>query len=447
MGDISGQSLVGHLTITNTLGSSPLGALGTDTSVVFFSTNPGVGFGPENNAILGFDTYAGVPAIGGNGEAILVIQDFTNDSNPAYGAKEGNVYVGVYGNPPPPVNVEWQCDFAITCTGTNTSGQYVGNSIFYNFSTSAVDTLTGHGTYTAVSYENVIFAVNNAEEYPINCLLGITIQEDEAIVNSIEAYGTLYVNSGATGDTGEALILNQPAPTFNQPIPLTGLNVGPVASSLVVSQDGTSAGTLTSFDAGLMWSGTGAIGKYGTHTLFVTDPVSNVQSNTVTYTLAEPEGAFFLGLFQSDVIPSSSSNYTEFNNQLEWTFQTSLLPDNKDMANNAMIYAMLDLQFVGAQPSVAINFLDSSNSTTLASTSIAPSGTNTVWGSFLWGEAPWGGTAQQLAPNWVQWGIPVVFKQGYFEASGLSEQGFAIGAIYMEYQITGYVQQYYSGVS
>jgi hypothetical protein len=196
---------------------------------------------------------------------------------------------------------------------------------------------------------------------------------------------------------------------------------------------------------GSLWSGQAPAVGVGTHTLAVRNhSATGIVSNTQTFLVGTPK-APFQGLFQSNVIPGSTDTFTEFGNPMLWNYQTSLGPDNGEIAENAMILTTLEMAFIGASPAVAVTFNDSSG-TLLESASVTPSGLVSVWDTMIWDVGVWDGTSQPLSPYEIAWPGPVVFKQGFFQASGTSSQGFRISNTYLQYQVLGYVQQYPSGV-
>lgn len=151
-----------------------------------------------------------------------------------------------------------------------------------------------------------------------------------------------------------------------------------------------------------------------------------------------------IGLYQTDVLPSSTDTYIEFGDQMSWDYETALLPDNQHNRNNSMIVTTLDMAFIGNTPVVSVEFTDSGGNQ-LGAAAIQPNGALSIWDVSKWDQAPWDGVALPLSPYQIPWTQPIVFKQGQFSASGLSFAGFKIGTLYMEYSILGYVSQQQSG--
>jgi len=143
-------------------------------------------------------------------------------------------------------------------------------------------------------------------------------------------------------------------------------------------------------------------------------------------------------LWLSTCVPTSASVYTENGVALSWSFQTCLMPDNEQMAMNAIV----ETEYVVASPSgqvITIQALDE-GSTQLAVVTQTGGGTgSTVWGGFNWGSAVWGAAAGYLRLTRVAWPLPVVFKQASLLISGASVASFALGNVHLRYQPLGYM--------
>ena len=424
------QTIVFDCSTTQTLASYPLGGLGTDLDFYVQSTNPGVGFGPFLIFDAEFSTYPSTLQ-GFSGEATVALNPFLGTgSPPTTGSNSGSVSVGT---PPAGTVIGFDVSGVISTASSAGVGQY-------SYGNLAISSPLGETTWI-----NVEFPQENSSQALLNDIAYLEISNDEGIDINYSITGTAYVSSG--GDTGEIIILDNVSPTYDAAIPLVGANYGPLATAMQVSQDGGAWSTVAGFDSGVAWLGNGALGEYGTHTLQVRDTNTLVQSNTVTYTLNLPPNTTFLGLFQSDVIPTAKSEYIEFGAAMAWTYETSLLPDNKELLANSAIVTALDVSFIGALPIVNCYFYDASGANELGAATVYPVGTNTIWDEFVWGEAPWGGTSEYYARALVNWSAPLAFVQGYFKASGASAEGFSVGALYMQMQVMGYVQQLASGVA
>ncbi len=124
-------------------------------------------------------------------------------------------------------------------------------------------------------------------------------------------------------------------------------------------------------------------------------------------------------LFQSDAYASSASSYTENGNPLSWNMETVLLPDNAEIAMNAMVEANLACA-ASDSDQLFVTALDE-NDLILDAVSIVTSATN-----------------QSLRQRLLAWTRPVIFKQMSIRVTGPSDDTVRIGNLYMRYEILGY---------
>lgn len=143
-------------------------------------------------------------------------------------------------------------------------------------------------------------------------------------------------------------------------------------------------------------------------------------------------------LWLSGVNPISSDIYVENGVQLQWSYQTVLLPDNQQMSQNRMGQSAVAMALPGGQVvsfSVVNEIGTVMNQITIASNSAPAS----IWGSFTWGSAPWGQVTGFFRQYDLPWIAPIIFKQMSVIAVGQSQPGFAIGNLYLKYQPLGYL--------
>jgi hypothetical protein len=143
-------------------------------------------------------------------------------------------------------------------------------------------------------------------------------------------------------------------------------------------------------------------------------------------------------LWLSEATPSSTSVYTENGAQLNWSYQTVLMPDNDQMSENRMGQSAITLALPGGQSVsfAAVNEIGTVlNQIQLSAVGSAP----TTWGSFVWGGAIWGQASGYFRQYDMQWTTPIVFKQMSVLISGASQGGTAIGNLYLKYQPLGYL--------
>jgi hypothetical protein len=145
-------------------------------------------------------------------------------------------------------------------------------------------------------------------------------------------------------------------------------------------------------------------------------------------------------IWRSDATVSSGSTYTENGAQLTFTYRTSLMPDNQQMAENSMVETTVAAGFPGGY-SLAVAALNESGSV-FASAAITTTGSITTWGAFLWGPpAIWGGSSLGLKQYQIPWAQPLVFKQASFMLTGNSLGGVKLGNNYFKFQKLGYLLQ------
>lgn len=172
-------------------------------------------------------------------------------------------------------------------------------------------------------------------------------------------------------------------------------------------------------------------GWSGPHTF----PASLIQSYGNTFIVA-PFGIPGQ-LYQSDVEQNAGSAFIENGQQLSFRYQTTVLPDTGQMAENSMIETTVMMTLApGGQ--YAIQALDQNGG--LLKSCIIPGGAVTQWAGFLWGQGTWGGNANALAPRSIPWDAPVVFKRMAMAVIGNSSKGFQIGDMDLRYQQLGYLQ-------
>ncbi len=141
-------------------------------------------------------------------------------------------------------------------------------------------------------------------------------------------------------------------------------------------------------------------------------------------------------LWQSDRYPLPNTIFIENGTQLSWVWQTSLLPDNEAMAMNAVVETSVAMQTAANAP-ITITALNE-NGTQLDQIILPVVGSAAIWGQFIWGNAPWGGSFLPFQQRRVNWQVPLVFKQMSVQQSGQSAFGMRLGNFYLKYQILGY---------
>ncbi len=143
--------------------------------------------------------------------------------------------------------------------------------------------------------------------------------------------------------------------------------------------------------------------------------------------------------WQSDVQISSATTFLENGATLQFTHQTVLLPDNQEMAENAIVESSIALALPGGYTLTVSAAND--QGLPLNTVGIVTAGMATIWGAFNWGAAPWSGGQAALRQYQVPWTNPLVFKQATQTLTGVSTAGVKIGNSYFKHQQLGYLLQ------
>ena len=235
------------LSASVTLGSYPLGALGTVFDVQLFSP----GLSGNGLVIYAQDSYQNPSA------PINTVQVFSNVA-PDGGSNTNTIVSSSAGIPGTVISL--LCNGVIdnlVLSGTNLTGDV---------------TVPPYGTWAGALLDNNASSINDISIIKVATSIGINASYS----------ASLY----SLADNAEVLLLNNPVNVVaGQRLTLVGANAGALATGLVTYQDGFSQGSMTAFSPGTSWSGNGPLAAPGTHTLYVKDAATGVVSNTVTYSL------------------------------------------------------------------------------------------------------------------------------------------------------------------
>jgi hypothetical protein len=141
-------------------------------------------------------------------------------------------------------------------------------------------------------------------------------------------------------------------------------------------------------------------------------------------------------LWQSNFIQYSSSGFVENGVQMQWTAQTTLLPDTDMITNNTITEGSIDMAMPPTQTTVSVSFNNQNNSP-IAGVAINPmsSGAPAIWGSVNWGAFLWGGGGQAaITPFQLRWPLVMTFVRGSLLAQSNSVLGFKLSTIHLRYQ-------------
>jgi hypothetical protein len=172
--------------------------------------------------------------------------------------------------------------------------------------------------------------------------------------------------------------------------------------------------------------------------------------HTFPFGLIQPFNNTFMGvpvdptlvstIWQSDVVQTTLSTFVENGQQMGWVWATPLLPDADQLSNNTITESSIDFQFAPSVPVLNAAFL-TEQQTVIDAVQIRPLtvAAPTIWGSFTWGTAPWGGVASSFSPYLIPWNIPLTFARGVFQLSAPSAGSVVIGALHLRLQVLRYI--------
>jgi hypothetical protein len=147
-------------------------------------------------------------------------------------------------------------------------------------------------------------------------------------------------------------------------------------------------------------------------------------------------------LWQSDVVNTSLSTFTENGVNLQCVMQTSLLPDTLAMAENAVTESAVEIVLPLPPATVTVNAMDEDGVAIVpAVTLLRVGGGPSYWGTAIWGTSLWYGGSVKLRSVQVPWSKPVVFKRMSINIAFNAGTGLRVGALSMRYRQLGYLQQ------
>jgi hypothetical protein len=199
----------------------------------------------------------------------------------------------------------------------------------------------------------------------------------------------------------------------------------------ITVQDGSAAGTPTYeywYDlAGSFWS--------GPHT-FLSD-IALPYAGTFVSAPRNLPGT----LWQSDVANTSLSSFTENGAQLSCRITTSLLPDNKAMAESCLSEMSVELTLPTAPYNMAFTVLDEQGAAIVPGITLTSTGAASYWGSAVWGTSLWLGASASLTATLIPWADVIVFKRMRLDIQATASGNMKVGAINGRIQTLGYTQQ------
>jgi hypothetical protein len=145
-------------------------------------------------------------------------------------------------------------------------------------------------------------------------------------------------------------------------------------------------------------------------------PASLIQPWRTSFLLS-PVG-LAASLWQSDSYHTPTSVYVENEEQMLWIAETVLLPDNAQMAMNAMVEAAIMLALM---PPLAIEVIALDEDRAILDQAFAQ------------------GMSSAMRQRSLDWSEPVIFKQMSLLAKGQSDASLRLGNLYLRYEILGYL--------
>lgn len=167
-------------------------------------------------------------------------------------------------------------------------------------------------------------------------------------------------------------------------------------------------------------------------------PASLVQPYEGTFVMTRQGGG--AELWQSDIVPTDASSYIENGEQLEFLYQTILLPDAPSLMEWAVHESTIGLQFSKVGGTVNF-FCQNEDGVLLNSASKTIDVTASVWGTTSWGTSQWNGDVTGYQQIRIPWSEPLIFSQASFGCTGNAVNGLKIGAISNRFQQLGYMRQ------
>jgi hypothetical protein len=171
----------------------------------------------------------------------------------------------------------------------------------------------------------------------------------------------------------------------------------------------------------------------GPHTF----PASIIVPTQIPHSFAMFAAGVPAKLWASDAYASLAATYVENGVQMEYTWKTSLLPDNQQMAMNAIVQTDIAISIPALQ-NVQFNASDEFGNIIGEAELYGPQNPGAIWGDFLWGDADWGAGETYYVQQIVRWTAPMTFKQLQVSAMGNCDPDLNIGNLYMRYQELGY---------
>lgn len=148
-------------------------------------------------------------------------------------------------------------------------------------------------------------------------------------------------------------------------------------------------------------------------------------------------------LWQSDVVPNTTTTYTENGAQLQWDWWTTIFPDPGQMAVYNFQETTIDMALDVNMNQYIVSLINPQN-TVYDSLTNSVTGSPPVWDVSIWDAAVWDGIVSGLTPRRINWTKPNVTSRAQMRVQGSSAPGVKLGDIKFNVEVAPYVPQ--SGV-
>jgi hypothetical protein len=145
-------------------------------------------------------------------------------------------------------------------------------------------------------------------------------------------------------------------------------------------------------------------------------------------------------LWQSDVVPNTTSVYTENGTQLTWDWYTTIFPDAGQMCVYNFQETTINMALDVNMNQYIVSLINPQN-TVYDSLTNSVVGTPPIWDVSIWDAVVWDGISSGLTPRRVNWTKPNVTSRAQMRVQGSSAAGVKLGDIKFNVEIVPYVPQ------
>lgn len=170
----------------------------------------------------------------------------------------------------------------------------------------------------------------------------------------------------------------------------------------------------------------------GPHT-FPYDGVSQLGNFFVLSSNANPAA-----LFKSQIVPDSTTIYTDNGVTSSGTLSSSTFPKTGHMTEKQVVESTLELSASGSANDYVITAVDDQGNQ-IDQTQIIVAQAGKTWGSFVWGDGTLYTSTMNIPHTYnVPWTKPLVFKKMGLNISAPATSSLSIGTLFARYQDLGY---------